>query len=102
MRRYRQRKGVTPPIETKALHQGVTEPRALQVGVTSIVGPTAVVPPGTPRPIPQVTQADIDALPSFIKDSILNTVNYRLKLGLYNDHEERMERAATYHAVTGR
>ncbi len=96
------RKGITNATETKVL-QGIT-PKGITdgKGITSIVGHTVVVPPGSPRPILKVTQKDIDALPQHIKDSISKTVNYRLSLGLYNDQEERLERAAVYHAVTGR
>lgn len=60
--------------------------------------PSLSVPSGKPRNL-SVTQADIKALPKETVESIDRVCLYRASQGLFDDREERLERAARYRKV---
>lgn len=88
-------KGMTKPVETTGM-TGSNKGMTGMTNIQSIVGNTLVVPTSKRQSCRPVTQSDIDALPSYITDAISVTCGYRERLGLADDHNERLERAAHY------
>lgn len=86
----------------RALQKGVTEEGVTPQGVTPLLEdefvPSLSVPSGKPRNL-SVTQADIKSLPKETVEAIDKVCLYRASQGLFDDREERLERAARYRKV---